>query len=165
MSQTTQEKILIEHVRVKSGKPIGEVAAALEVWLGKFDPAVLDQLRNGAEPEAVRARLEGMAGPSGFTLFRTSDYGALLRLAGQTKQAVQYQLGNILVAIQMMQHDVRVSLYAPARLLIYEDEEGQTCVEYDKPSSLFRQFANANVTEVAVMVDRKLEQLLADAMQ
>ena len=165
MSQTTQEKVLIEHVRVKSGKPIGEVAAALEARLGKFDPAVLDQLRNGADLEAVRARLEGMAGPSGFTLFRTSDYGALLRLAGQTKQAVQYQLGNILVAIQMMQHDVRVGLYAPARLLIYEDEEGKTCVEYDKPSSLFGQFGNANMTEVAVMVDRKLEQLLADAMQ
>ena len=165
MSQTTQEKVLIEHVRVKTGKPIGEVAAALEARLGKFDPAVLDQLRSRGAPEAVRARLEGMAGPSGFTLFRTSDYGALLRLAGQTKQAVQYQLGNILVAIQMMQHDVRVSLYAPARLLIYEDEDGKTCVEYDNLSSLFGQFGDANVTEVAATVDRKLEQLLAEAMQ
>jgi len=165
MSQTTQEKVLIEHVRVKTGQPIGEVAAALEARLGKFDPAVLDQLRNGGAPEAVRARLEGMAGPSGFTLFQTSDYGALLRLAGQTKKAVQYQLGNILVAIQMMQRDVRVSLYAPARLLVYEDEERKTCVEYDKPSSLFEQFGNANVTEVAAMVDRKLEQLVAEAIR
>jgi uncharacterized protein (DUF302 family) len=165
MSQTTQEKVLIEHVRMKSGKPIGEVAAALESRLGTFDPAVLDQLRNGGAPEAVRGRLEGMAGPSGFTLFRTSDYGTLSRLACQTKKAVQYQLGNILVAIQMMQHDVRVSLYAPARLLIYEDEDGKTCVEYDKLSSLFGQFGNANVTEVAATIDRKLEQLLAEAMQ
>jgi uncharacterized protein (DUF302 family) len=106
-----------------------------------------------------------MAGPSGFTLFQTSDYGALLRLAGQTKKAVQYQLGNILVAIQMMQRDVRVSLYAPARLLVYEDEERKTCVEYDKPSSLFERFGNANVTEVAAMVDRKLEQLIAEAIR
>jgi uncharacterized protein (DUF302 family) len=165
MSQTTQEKALIEHVRVKSGNPIGEVAAALEARRGKFDPAVLDQLRNGGDPEAVRARLEGMAGPSGFTLFRTNDHGALLRLAGQTKKAVPYLLGNPLSGIQMTQHDIRASLYAPLRLLIYENEEGKTCVDYDKRCSLFGQFGNANVTEVVAMVDRKLEQLLAEAMQ
>jgi NAD(P)-dependent dehydrogenase (short-subunit alcohol dehydrogenase family) len=77
-----------------------------------------------------------------------------LRRAGQRKKAVQYLLGNPLSAIQMTQHDVRAGLYAPLRLLIYEDEEGKTCVEYDKPSSLLGQFGNANVTEVAVMIDR-----------
>lgn len=165
MSQTIQEKVLVEHVRVKTEKPFGEVAAAFEARLGTFDPAVYEQLRNGADTEAVRARIEGMAGPSGFALYRTSDHGALLRLARQQRKAVQYVVGNSLFAVQMTRHDVRVSLYAPLRLLIYEDEEGKTCVEYDKPSSLFGQFGNANVTEVAVMVDRKLEQLLADAMQ
>jgi hypothetical protein len=40
----------------------------------------------------------------------------------------------------MTQHDIRASLYAPLRVLIYENEEGKTCVEYDKPSSLFGQF-------------------------
>jgi hypothetical protein len=38
-------------------------------------------------------------------------------------------------------------------------------VEYDKPSSLFGQFGNAKVMEVAVMLDQKLEQLLAKALQ
>jgi uncharacterized protein (DUF302 family) len=165
MSQTLKEKVLVEHLRLKTEKPFGEVAATFEAQLGTFDPAVYDQLRNGDASRAVRARLEGMARPSGFTLFRTNDHGALLRLAGQRKKAVQYLLGNPLSAIQMTQHDVRAGLYAPLRLLIYEDEEGKTCVEYDKPSSLFGQFGNANVTEVAVMIDRKLEQLLADAMQ
>ena len=165
MSQTTQEKVLIEHVRVKTGKPIGEVAAALEARLGKFDPAVLDQLRSRGAPEAVRARLEGMAGPSGFMLFGTQNHGALLRLARQERKAVQYVVGNPLFALQMTQHDVRASLYAPLRVLLYEDEEGKTCVEYDRPSSLFGQFGNASVTEVATMLDRKLEQLVAEAIR
>jgi hypothetical protein len=39
-----------------------------------------------------------------------------------------------------------------------------TCVEYDKPSSLFGQFGNTNVTEAATMLDRKLEQLAAEAI-
>ena len=158
-------KIMIDHVKVRTEKPFAEVAAVLEARMGKFAPSVYEQLRNGADPEAVRAQLERMVGPSGFMLFRTSDHGALLRLAGQTKKAVQYLLGNPLFAIQMTQHDIRAGLYAPLRVLLYEDEEGKTCVEYDRPSSLFGQFGNAKVTEVAAMLDRKLERLVAEAIQ
>jgi hypothetical protein len=50
-------------------------------------------------------------------------------------------------------------------VLIYENEAGKTCVEYDKPSSLFGQFGNAKVTDIATMLDRKLEQLVAKAVQ
>ena len=88
-----------------------------------------------------------------------------MRLARQERKAVQYVVGNPLFALQMTQHDVRASLYAPLRVLLYEDEEGKTCVEYDRPSSLFGQFGNASVTEVATMLDRKLEQLVAEAIQ
>jgi uncharacterized protein (DUF302 family) len=169
MSDSNREqhmgKVTIEHVHVETEKPFGEVTAALEARMGKFDPAVYEELRSGADPEAVRARLEGMAGPSGFMLFRTSDHGALLRLAGQTKKAVQYLLGNPLFAVRMTQYDIRASLYAPLRVLVYEDEGGKTCVEYDRPSSLFGQFGNASVTEVAAMLDRKLEQLVAEAIR
>src|SRR5262245_26360154 len=159
------EDVQVKHVRVKTEKSFGEVAAALEARMGRFDPAVYDQLGRGGAPEAVRARLEGMVGPSGFMLFRTSDHGALLRLVGQKKKAVQYLVGNPLFAVQMTQHDVRAGLYAPLRVLLYENEDGKTCVEYDRPSSLFGQFGNAEVTHVATMLDRKLEQLVAEAIQ
>jgi hypothetical protein len=45
--------------------------------------------------------------------------------------------------------------------LIYGNEEGKTCVEYDKPSSLFGQFNDERVASVASMLDRKLEALVA----
>lgn len=160
-----REKVMVEHVSVKSDKPFGKVSAAFEAPLGNFDWAVYEQLRTGSDPEAVRAGLEGMVGPSGFMLFRTSDHGALLRLVGQDKKAIQYLVGNPLFAIQMTQHDIRAGLYAPLRVLIYEDEKGKTCIEYDKPSTLFGQFGNAKVTEVATMLDRKLEQLVAEAIR
>ena len=133
--------------------------------MGKFDSAVYEQLREKADPEAVRARLERMAGPSGFMLFGTQNHGALLRLARQQRKAVQYVVGNPLFALQMTQHDIRASLYAPLRVLLYENGEGKTCVEYDRPSSLFGQFGKANVTEVAAMLERKLEQLVAEAIR
>src|SRR6266436_589393 len=144
-----RRKVMVEHIHLETAKPFGEIAAALEARMGKFDPAVYEQLKKGADPEVVRARLEKMAGPSGFMLFRTSDHGALLRLASQKRKALQYLLGNPLIAIEMTRHDVRAGLYAPLRVLVYENDEGKTCVEYDRPTSLFGQFGNAKVTEVA----------------
>ena len=158
-------KITIEHIHLDTERPFVEVTAALEARMGKFDPAAYEQPRSGGDPEGVRTRLEGMAGPSGFMLFLTSDHGALLRLAGQTRKAVQYLLGNPLFAVRMTKHDIRAGLYAPLRVLVFEDEGGKTCVEYDRPSSLFGQCGHAGVTEVATMLDGKLEQLVAEAIR
>jgi uncharacterized protein (DUF302 family) len=161
----TISRITMEHVHVVADKPIDKVTRAFEQQLGQFDPEVYKSLAAGDDPDKVRVKLEAMVGPSGFMLFRTSDHGALLRLAGQKKKAIQYLVGNPLFAIQMTQHDIRAGLYAPLRVLIYENEQDRTCVEYDRPSSLFGQFGNEKVTLVARMLDDKLEKLVAQAIR
>jgi uncharacterized protein (DUF302 family) len=150
---------------VVADKPFAQVTKAFEQQLGKFNEDTYKSLAAGEDVEKARAKLEAMVGPSGFMLFRTSDHGALLRLVGQKKKALQYLVGNPLFAIQMTQHDIRASLYAPLRVLIYENEKEKTCVEYDRPSSLFGQFGNAKVTDVAKMLDQKMEKLVAKAIQ
>ena len=65
----------------------------------------------------------------------------------------------------MTQHDIQAGLYAPLRVLIYENEEGKTRVEYDRPSSLFGQFNDDRIAPVASMLDRKLEALVAAAIR
>jgi hypothetical protein len=50
-------------------------------------------------------------------------------------------------------------------VLLYENEDGTTCVEYDRPSSLFGQFGNDRIGPTAAMLDRKLEALVTAAMQ
>jgi uncharacterized protein (DUF302 family) len=158
-------RVAVEHVQVVADKPFEQVVKAFARQLGQFNPEVYQALSAGDDAEKVRAKIEGMVGPSGFMLFKTSDHGQLLRLAGQKKKAIQYLVGNPLFAIQMTQHDIRASLYAPLRVLVYENDRGKTCVEYDRPSSLFGQFGNAKVTDVATMLDRKLEQLVAKSIQ
>jgi uncharacterized protein (DUF302 family) len=160
----TESRFVVNHVRVATEKPFEEVAQAFERQLGRFDPEVYKALAASEDAEGVRAKIEAMAGPSGFMLFGTSNHGALLRLAGQKRKAVQYVVGNGLFALQMTQHDIRASLYAPLRVLLYENEEGKTCVEYDRPSSLFGQFGNDRITPTATMLDRKLEALVAAAI-
>jgi uncharacterized protein (DUF302 family) len=158
-------RITVEHVRVVADRPFEKVTQTFERETGQFDWAAYQHLNAGADPDDVRTKIKAMEGASGFMLFRTSDHGALLRLAGQKRKALQYLVGNPLFAIEMTRHDIRASLYAPLRVLIYETEQGKTCVEYDTPSSLFGQFGNAKVTEVARMLDHKLELLVAKSIE
>jgi hypothetical protein len=67
----SRSSISIEHVRLTADKPYDEFSAAFEGQLGRFEPGAYEELEGG-DPQAVRARLESMAGPSGFMLFRTS---------------------------------------------------------------------------------------------
>ena len=157
--------ITVDHVRRTTDKPFGDVTTAFERQLGRFEPDVYKALAAGGDVERARGSIEAMAGPSGFMLFGTNDHGALLRLAGQKRKAIQYVVGNPLFALQMTQHDIRAGLYAPLRVLVYESEEGKTCVEYDRPSSLFGQFNDAGTAPVASMLDRKLEDLVATAIR
>ena len=156
-------RISVDHVRRATEKPFDEVTRAFERQLGRFEPGVYQTLAAGGDAEGARAKIEAMAGPSGFMLFGTNDHGSLLRLAGQKRKAIQYVVGNPLFALQMTQHDIRASLYAPLRVLIYENDEGKTCVEYDRPSSLLGQFNDDQIASVAGMLDRKLEALVAAA--
>jgi uncharacterized protein (DUF302 family) len=158
-------RITVDHVRLATDKRFEDVAQAFERQLGHFDPDVYKALASGGDAEEARTRIGAMAGPSGFMLFATHNHGALLRLAGQERKAVQYVVGNPLFALQMTQHDIRASLYAPLRVLLYEDEAGKTCVEYDRPSSLFGQFGNDRISPTATMLDMKLEALVAAATQ
>jgi uncharacterized protein (DUF302 family) len=106
-----------------------------------------------------------MAGPSGFMLFGTNDHGALLRIVGQQRKAVQYVIGNPLFAVEMTRHVIGAALYVPLRVLIYEADDGKTCIEYDKPSSLIGQFGDARVGPMAAALDHKLCDLAAAAMR
>jgi uncharacterized protein (DUF302 family) len=158
-------RFTVDHVCRTTDKPFEDVTAAFVQQLGRFDPDVYQVLTAGGDAEAARTRIEAMAGPSGFMLFGTQDHGSLLRLAGQKRKALQYVVGNPLFALQMTEHDIRASLYAPLRVLIYEEGEGRTCVEYDKPSSLFGQFGNDRITPTATMLDRKLEALVSTSFE
>jgi uncharacterized protein (DUF302 family) len=157
-------KITVEHVRLTTDRRFDDVTAAFVRGLGKFDAEVYKDLVRGHDPQATRAGIQAMVGPSGFMLFNTNDHGSLLGIVGHARKAVQYVVGNPLFAIEMTRYDIRAALYAPLRVLIYEDGP-HTCIEYDKPSSLFGQFGNERVNETAAMLDRKLADLTAEAIR
>ncbi len=158
-------RFMVDHVCMATDKPFEDVANSFERQLGQFDPEVSKSLAKGGDSGEAKAKIEAMAGPSGFMLFGKTDHGSLLRIASQTRKAIQYVVGNPLFALQMTQHDIRASLYAPLRVLLYQNEEGKTCVEYDRPTSLFGQFGHAEITATAAMLDRKLDALVSVAIR
>jgi uncharacterized protein (DUF302 family) len=158
-----ESRFTVDHLRLTSDKPFAEVTAAFEARLGKFEPEVYNELAEGGDPKVARTRIEAMAGPSGFMLFSKSDHGRLLKIVGQKGKAVQYVVGNPLFAVEMTRHVISAGLYAPLRVLIYETEDGKTCIEYDKPSSLFGQFGDERVSRMAATLDQKLQELAATA--
>ena len=126
------------HVREQTEKQFGEVTRDFERPLGKFDPAVFQALRSDAERvDDARARIEAMAGSSGFMLLGTTDHETLLSVFGVKKKAIQYIVGNPLIAIQMTQHNLAAGLYAPLRVLAWIPTRGESPNNH---GLVFRQF-------------------------
>ena len=73
--------------------------------------------------ETDRAREELERGPE-LSIFNSRDHGGLLQITGQPRKAVQYDIGNPLTATKMTQHQLPASLYAPLRVVLYENEAG-----------------------------------------
>jgi uncharacterized protein (DUF302 family) len=155
----TKQRIQVEHVRIEAAKPFADVKAALEAVVPPLDPTIPEALRKG---DIGRAKEALQRGPE-LAIFSARDHGGLLRIAGLARQAVQYEIGNPLTATRMTQHELPASLYAPLRVVLYENEDGHAVFEYDRPSSLFGQFEDERVTAVARELDAKLESALIKA--
>ena len=89
----------------------------------------------------------------------------LLQIWGRRRNAVQYEIGNPLTASKMTRHQLAAALYAPLRVVLFEDEQGHGILEYDRPSSFFGQYGDERVTEVGRYLDATLEAFLRNAAE
>ena len=156
---TVCRPIQVEYVAIEATKPFEAVKAALESLVPPLDAAIPEALRRG---DIVRANQALQRGPE-LAIFSARDHGGLLRTAGLARHAVQYEIGNPLTATRMTRHRIAAALYAPLRVVLYENEAGRAVFEYDRPSSLFGQFADERVTTVGRELDRSLERALVTA--
>jgi Domain of unknown function DUF302 len=156
----TQRTLQIEHIKIETPKKFADVESALESSVPKLDRTMLETLAAG--DEQATAELE--QGHPLF-IFLKRDHGVLLQIAGRPRKALQYDIGNPHTASKMTRHRLPAGLYAPLRVVLYEDGNGDTVAEYDRPSSLFGQFNDEAVTAVARGLDDALESALRRAME
>ena len=125
-----------------------------------LDQARLDALvRDGADWDAVLGAAAENA-PHDFIRYWTFDFGALMRLAGDSPRCATYLMGNHTIAERMYRHDPAIGLYAPLGTLIHEDAEGTAWFTVDQPSTRFGSFGDRRITEVGLELDQKLAALL-----
>src|ERR1700758_1462253 len=130
-------EIRFEGVRVcyDSAKGYDELLAALLADIGD-KAGSLDEGAAAGDWQSYQDTVEPLAGPSGFMLFNLIDHGAWITKAGIDRRVMRVILGNPLIAITMLRHDVSAGLFAPVELLILDEGEGRSSLTYVKPSSL-----------------------------
>jgi uncharacterized protein (DUF302 family) len=157
----TSQRVSIEHVRIASTRPFAEVKAALEAKLRRYDSRIATLIRSG-ETERARAELEQLAAPTGLTIIDSLNHGVALSLRGKPSNAVQYGIGNVLVATQMTQHRLGAGLYAPIRVVLYEGSDGTSVFEYDQPTTSLAPLGDEDVDRIARWLDEKVRAVLME---
>lgn len=151
--------LAVEHITIVTRRSFAHVHAALIARLPQLDPRLIDLLMKG-QTDAIAA--ERATGPK-LWLFLAREHGRLLAAEGQSANAIQYEIGNPLTAERMTRHQLPAALYAPLRVLLYENPQGFATFEYDRPSSLFAQYGDDRVTQVGRELDAELQAVLLAA--
>ncbi|CAM5740722.1 hypothetical protein MAUB1S_02080 [Mycolicibacterium aubagnense] len=167
MSTSDAQEIPFSGVRVRfgSGKTFDELSDSLFSDIGA-EPAQITDLPALADRDwdAFAADVQRQAGPSDFMLMHLIDHTAWLSTAGVERKALRVILGNPLIAITMIRHDLTAGLFAPVEVLLMEEDAGRSSLTYVKPSSLMVVEDNEALRAAALILDDKLAALAAKAV-
>ena len=155
----TSQPITVDHIKISSERSFAEVRRRLENTLPELDASIAEALRGG---DQKRATDYDQNGPK-LSIFEQRDHGSLLQTFGGRRNALQYEIRNPVTASKMTRHQLAAALYAPLRVVLFEDEQGKGVFEFDKPSSFFGQFGDERITEIGRYLDVTLEATLRKA--
>ncbi len=147
-------------VRYDSAKSYDELVAALLADIGER-PVPIDEFPKAFNTwESYEQKVQSYVGPSGFMLFGLFNHGGWITKAGIDRKVLRVILGNPLIAITMLRHDVTAGLFAPVEVLIADEGSGSS-LTYVKPSSLMVIEQNPELLSAATELDVKLAALAA----
>jgi uncharacterized protein (DUF302 family) len=147
-------------VDIATGIPFEQFVAALEQAAPPVDQTVLGRIAaNGGNWDEVEAAAAENA-PNGLMTYAKIDARGYFRLAGHQTPAIEYLIGNHVIAETMFRHDAKAMLYAPLRMLVYGDADGNAVFTMDQPGPAFGSLGIAEVAEVGRELDRKVVNLL-----
>ena len=147
-------------VRYGSAKNYDELVTALLADIGEKPVPIDDFGKSFDSWESYEREVQSHVGPSGFMLFGLFNHGGWITKAGIDRKALRVVLGNPLIAITMLRHDVSAGLFAPVELLVLDEPQGSS-LTYVKPSSLMVIEPNPELLSAAVKLDDKLAALAA----
>ncbi|CAD6550388.1 hypothetical protein LMG27952_05004 [Paraburkholderia hiiakae] len=150
-------------VEVRTPAPFDKVVDRLGKLCGKSSiPELVKLAREDISEATYVSEVERrFVGESGFMLFSEIDHGGWIGKFGIKRRTVRWILGNPLIAITMLRHDISAGLFAPVEVLLTEAEDGEgTVVTYVRPSSLIVLGDSPELKSAAQALDRKFEALI-----
>jgi uncharacterized protein (DUF302 family) len=148
-------------LRFDSERTFDDVLSALLADVGE-KPLRIDEVWARFESwDSYAKEIEAHVGPSGFILFATFDHGGWIKKVGIRKKVMRLIIGNPLLAITMMRHDLTAGLFAPVELILIEEDDGRSSLTYVRPSSLMVVEPNDALLAAAKGLDAKLHALAA----
>lgn len=106
--------------------------------------------------DQVAGALKSLVARNGMMVMAQVDQGQMLSMTGLSLKATLFLVGNPTVGKQLFEQNHGVGLYVPLRVSVYEDTDGKTYVEFDKPSALLAQFRNEKIAMIGQMLDEKI---------
>jgi uncharacterized protein (DUF302 family) len=160
MNDFHTEPHTMTRVDINTGIPFEVFVTAFEEAAPAFDPLPTERIiQSGGTWDDVRTAVAKNA-PNELMRYAKIDGVPLLEVAGHRTRAIEYLVGNHVIAETMFAHDPKALLYAPLRMLVYSDADGHAVFTMDKPSSAFGSLGIAAVTAVGEGLDRKVANLL-----
>lgn len=154
-----REQHPMTRVDISTGMPFAEFIAALETAAPPFDRAAFLELVKSGDWDDVLAAAAKNA-PNELMVYAKIDATELFTVAGHHTQAIEYLIGNHVIAETMFRHDPKAMLYAPLRMLVYSDSDGNAVFTMDQPGPAFGSLGIADVAKVGEGLDRKVVNLL-----
>lgn len=143
-------------LNISTGIPFPEFCTAFEAAAPAYDPGVFADCHTWAKVVETMQRFA----PHGLIVYARLDATPMLALTGTQVQAVEYLLGNHVIAETMFRHDPNALLYAPLRVLVFSDERGDAVFAIDRPSAVFAGLGNDAISETGQLLDSKVAGLL-----
>jgi uncharacterized protein (DUF302 family) len=155
------QELQVRHFEYETTRSFEDVIGTFERLVGTVEGIGWESAQNVSKSVAeFESKVKENIGPSGFMRFLTIDHGSWLSLLGQPAEMRMYTIGNPLIAITMLRHNIAAGLNVPVRLVIYRDEaSGTTRLTYDQPSGLMSGIGNPSLMEAAAVLDAKLAAL------
>ena len=166
MSEREPRSIPFDGVRIRygSGKSYDDLVRALLADVGDT-PVPIEAIADATTDwESYRERVQTHVGPSGFMLFGSFDHGGWIAKAGIEQRVLRVIIGNPLIAITMLRHDVTAGLFAPVELLIVSEDDGGSSLTYVQPSSLMAVEPNPELLAASRVLDAKLAALVSSVV-
>jgi hypothetical protein len=143
-------------VNIVTGIEFETFCAALESAAPPFDRERFSRCEDWAD--VVNTMLT--FAPHGLTVYARLDTRAMLALSRVDTPAIEYLLGNHVIAETMAHHDPNALLYAPLRVLVYADDAGNAIFAIDRPSTVFAGLGDAAIARTGDLLDDKVLGLL-----